>query len=126
MAEFEFSKHTTSEKIVIDDFVISPAEADDLKAAVSFAGGMRGFAVLPPEINYGRFTVHFNEDGTLIVNRDDKPGEIIFSFDTIDQLILAISAASDISINKKILRPAPRAVGSLSMFNSGDIIEGRD
>lgn len=126
MAEFEFSKRTTSEKIVIDGFEISPAEADDLKSAVSFAGGMRKFPRLPKKIPYGRFEVHFREEGTLTVNRTGSPGEIVFSFDTVDKLILAITMATDISINQKILSPAPRAVGSIAMFNSGDVIEGRD
>ena len=126
MAEFEFSKRTTSEKIVIDDFEITPAEAAELKSAISFAGGMREFPRLPKKLPYGRFEVHFKEGGTLTVTRIDQPGEIIFSFDTVDKLILAITSAANISINKKILSPAPRAVGSIAMFNSGDVIEGRD
>jgi len=126
MAEFEFSKRTTSERIVIDDFEITPAEAADLKSAVSFAGGMKTFPALPEKIKFGHFEIYFNEDGTLSAKRDDKPGEITFTFDLVDKLILAITSASNISINKKMLSPAPRAVGSIALFNSGDVIEGRD
>jgi len=126
MAKFEFSKRTTSERIFINDLEITPAEADDLKAAVSFAGGMRKFPGLPPQINYGRFVVKFLEDNTLLVFRAGSPGELVFDWDTVDELILAITSAANISINKKILSPAPRAVGSIALFNSGDVIEGRD
>ena len=126
MAEFNFKDKTNSEHIVINGFRIAPAEADDLKSAVSFAGGMREFPVLPPSIPYGRFIVTFNEDGTLVVSRDGSLGEIEFSFDTVDQLVVAINDASQISADQKKLKPAPRATGGLDFFNSGDIIEGRD
>ena len=126
MAKFDYKKQTNSEHIVINGFKIAPAEADDLKSAVSFAGGMREFPVLPPSIPYGRFVVTFNEDGTLVVSRDGVLGDIEFSFDTVDQLIVAINDASQVSADQKKLKPAPRATGGLDMFNSGDIIEGRD
>ena len=126
MAEFNFKDKTNSEHIVINGFRIAPAEADDLKSAVSFAGGMREFPVLPPSIPYGRFVVAFNKDGTLVVSRDGSLGEIEFSFDTVDQLVVAINDASQISADQKKLKPAPRATGGLDFFNSGDIIEGRD
>ena len=126
MAEFNFKDKTNSEHIVINGFRIAPAEADDLKSAVSFAGGMREFPVLPPSIPYGRFVVVFNEDGTLVVSRDGSLGEIEFSFDTVDQLIVAINDASQVSADNKKLKPSPRATGGLDFFNSGDVIEGRD
>ena len=126
MAEFNFKDKTNSEHIVINGFRIAPAEADDLKSAVSFAGGMREFPVLPPSIPYGRFVVTFNGDGILVVSRDGSLGEIEFSFDTVDQLVVAINDASQISADQKKLKPAPRATGGLDFFNSGDIIEGRD
>lgn len=126
MAEFTFEVNTNSERIVIDTLEIAPAEADDLKSAISFAGGMREFPGLPPQISYGRFSVAFNEDGTLVVSRIDGPGKIAFSFDTVDKLILAVNKAAQVSLDQKTLRPAPRATGGLDMFNSGDVIEGRD
>ena len=126
MAEFNFKDKTNSEHIVINGFKIAPAEADDLKSAISFAGGMRDFPSLPPNIHYGRFIVTFNEDGTLIASRDDGLGEIEFSFDLVDQLIVAINDASQVSADQKRLKPSPRATGGLDFFNSGDVIEGRD
>jgi hypothetical protein len=121
----EFKVEATSEAIQIDGLRIAPAEADALKAAVSFAGGMRDFPALPPLINFEQFVVHFNEDGTLIVNRATGPGDIRFSFDTVDTLILTISAAVGTSIDKKRLDPSPRAVGDPGFHDSGDVIEGR-
>ena len=126
MAKFNFKDKTNSEHIVINGFKIAPAEADDLKSAISFAGGMRDFPSLPPDIHYGRFIVTFNEDGTLIASRDDGLGEIEFSFDTVDQLIVAINNAAKVSADNKKLKPSPRATGGLDMYNSGDVIEGRD
>lgn len=126
MAKFDYKKQTNSEHIVINGFKIAPAEADDLKSAISFAGGMRDFPVLPPSIPYGRFVVAFNEGGILVVSRDGALGEIEFSFDTVDQLIVAINDASQVSADNKKLKPSPRATGSLDMFNSGDILEGRE
>ena len=121
----EFTVDTNSEWITIEGITIAPAEADTLKAAVSFAGGMRDFPGLPPFIEFEQFTVEFDEDGTLRVFRSGSPGEITFSFDTVDTLILAIQAATEVCLDQKRLRPSPRHSGSLDMFNSGDVIEGR-
>jgi len=122
----EFTLDTNSEWITIEGLRFAPAEADTLKSAVSFAGGMREFPGLPPFIEFEQFTVHFFEDGTLVVSRITEPGnEIGFSFDTVDTLILAIQKATEICLDQKRLKPSPRHVGSLDMFNSGDVIEGR-
>ena len=123
MAEFDID--TTSEWITIEGIQFAPAEADSLKSAVSFAGGMKGFPKLPPSIDFEQFTVQFFEDGTLIINRTGESGQIKFSFDTVDTLVLAIAQAIDISLDQKRLKPSPRHSGSLDMFNSGDVIEGR-
>lgn len=123
MAEFEID--TNSEWITIEGVKFAPAEADNLKSAISFAGGMREFPGLPPFIEFEQFTVEFNENGTLRVFRAGSPGEITFSFDTVDGLIVAINTAAGICLDQKRLRPSPRHSGSLDMFNSGDIIEGR-
>ena len=121
----EFTVDTNSEWINIEGLKFAPAEADNLKSAVSFAGGMREFPGLPPFIEFEQFTVDFFEDGTLQVFRTGSPGEIQFSFDTVDTLILAILKATEICLDQKRLRPSPRHSGSLDMFNSGDVIEGR-
>lgn len=123
MADFKIDAN--SEIIKIDGFAFVPAEAETLSNAVAFAGGMRDFPGLPPKIEFGKFVIHFNEDGTLVVTRTDGPGEIRFSFDTVDQLVLAINSALATSTDLKTLRPSPRHAGSLSLFNSGDVIEGR-
>ena len=123
MAEFEVDAN--SEWITIEGVRFAPAEADALKSAVSFAGGMRDFPRLPPSMPFEQFTVEFNEDGTLVVFRTGSPGNITFSFDTVDQLVLAIQQATDICLDQKKHRPSPRHSGSLDMFNSGDVIEGR-
>lgn len=123
MAEFKIE--ADSEHIRIDGFTFAPAEADDVKAAASFAGGMRDFPQLPPRIPYKVFIVDFSEDGSLTLTRaSGEGGRIDFSFDTVDQLIIAVDSASGISIDKKRHDPSPRHAGSLDMFNSGDIIEG--
>jgi hypothetical protein len=124
MADFEIE--ADSEYIKIDGFTFAPAEADDVKAAISFAGGMREFPALPPGIPYGSFSVAFHEDGTLALTRTGQNDpKLVFSFDTVDKLIVAISDASLMSIDKKRHSPSPRHAGSLDMFNSGDVIEGK-
>ncbi len=122
MAEFE--TNATSEFITIDSLTIAPGEADALKSAVSFAGGMRDFAQLPPKIEFEQFTVQFNEDGTLVVTRATGQGEIRFSFNTVDGLVLVITQLLGMSIDQKRLDPSPRAVGDPGFNTSGDIIEG--
>jgi len=124
----EFKIDADSEVIRIDGFAFVPAEADTLKSAVSFAGGMREFDALPPFIEYGQFLIQFSEDGTLVASRSNKEtgvGEIKFSFDSVDQLVLAINSALATSTDLKKLRPSPRSVGAIGMYNNGDIIEGR-
>lgn len=124
MAEFKIE--ADSEYIRIDGFTFSPAEADNVKAAISFAGGMRDFPQLPPRIPYEAFVVDFSEDGTLTLSRSSgQGGAIQFSFETVDALVLAVSTATEVSIDKKRHDPSPRLSGSLDMFNSGDVIEGR-
>jgi hypothetical protein len=86
---------------------------------------MRKFPGLPPFIEFKQFTVEFTEDGTLRVFRSGSPGEITFSFDTVDTLVLAVNKALGICLDQKRLRPSPRHSGSLDLYNSGDIIEGR-
>jgi hypothetical protein len=121
-----FKIEADSELIRIDGFQIAPGEADSLKEAVSFAGGMREFPGLPPYIDHGKFRVHFFEDGTLTLSREGGTGtKLEFNFDRIDELVIAINTASAISVDRKRLNPSPRHAGSLEMFNSGDIIEGR-
>lgn len=123
MAEFVIDSN--SEWITIDEIRFAPAEADALKEAVSFAGGMRDFTSIPPSIDSNQFTVQFFEDGTLILTRTGQPGQITFSFDTVDTLVEAITQATAICVDMKRLKPSPRHSGSLDMFNSGDVIEGR-
>ncbi len=121
-----FKVEADSEFIVIDGFKIAPGEADNMKSAVSFAGGMREFPGLPPFIPFEQFKVSFFEDGTLTLERLDGTGtKVTFSFDRVDELVIAINTASEISVDRKRLNPSPRHAGSLDMFNSGDIIEGR-
>ena len=121
----EFTIDTNSEWITVEGLRFAPAEADNLKSAVSFAGGMREFSTLPPSIDFEQFTVQFFEDGTLVVSRTGYPEEIKFSFDSVDTLILAIQKATEICLDQFRLRPSPRHSGSLDLFNSGDVIEGR-
>ena len=124
MAKFEVEAN--SEIITIDGFTITPGEADSLKEAVSFAGGMREFTPLPPHIEFGPFVVKFFEDGSLIVNRaTGDSGEIRFHFNTVDRLIVAISDALGISVDQKRLRPSPRSVGDPGFLADEDLIEGR-
>ena len=121
-----FKIEADSEFIKIDGFQIAPGEADSLKSAVSFSGGMREFPGLPPYIDHGTFRVSFFEDGTLTVTRVDGSGTTLkFDFDRVDELVLAINTASAISVDRKRLNPSPRHAGSLDMWNNGDIIEGR-
>lgn len=121
----EFKVEADSEYIRVDGFTFAPAEAADVKAAASFAGGMRDFPQLPPRIPFKAFTVDFSEDGTLTLARaSGQGGAITFSFNTVDRLILAVDSGLGISIDKKRHDPSPRHAGSLDMFNSGDIIEG--
>ena len=123
MADFKI--RADSEVINIDDFTISPAEAETLKEAVAFAGSMRDVKALPPHIDYKQFVVRFFEDGTLIVNRaTGQGGEIKFSFNTVDTLVVAVTTALGISIDAKRLRPSPRATGQPGFLADGDIIEG--
>ena len=121
----DFTVDTNSEWITIEELKFAAGEADNLKSAVSFAGGMREFPGLPPSIDFGQFTVQFNEDGTLVASRTGYPEKIRFSFDTVDTLILAIQQATEICLDQRRLRPSPRHSGSLDMFNSGEVIEGR-
>jgi hypothetical protein len=119
----DFKVVANSETIQVDDLKIAPAEADHLKQAISFAGGMRDFPNLPPSINYEQFVVRFFEDGTLIVSRATGQGEITFSFDTVDTLILAVTQALEISLDRKKLSPSPRCVGDPGFHAEGDVIE---
>ena len=121
-----FKIDADSEFIKIDGFQIAPGEADTLKSAVSFAGGMRAFPGLPPYIEFEQFRVTFFQDEKLTVTRATGGGTtLFFDFNTVDSLVIAINTASEISIDRKRLNPSPRHAGSLDMFNSGDIIEGR-
>lgn len=122
----DFKVEADSEYIRIDGFTFAPAEADNIKAAVSFAGGMREFPALPPCIPYGAFTVTFHEDGGLTLTRTEQPDtKLEFSFDSVDQLVVVVDLASQQSIDKKRHSPSPRHAGALDMFNSGDVIEGK-
>jgi hypothetical protein len=123
MAEFEYK--ADSEIITIEGFTITPAEAAHLKEAVSFAGGMRDLPRLPPQIDYEQFVVKFSEDGSLVVNRaTGEGGEIKFHFNTVDRLVVAITDALGVSVDRKMLRPSPRSVGDPGFLAEGDIIEG--
>ncbi len=122
----DFKIEADSEFIKIDDLQIAPGEADTLKSAVSFAGGMREFPALPEDINFMQFRVGFYEDGTLTIARTDGSGSTLkFHFDMVDELIIAVNTALGISVDKKRLNPSPRHAGALEMYNTGDIIEGR-
>jgi hypothetical protein len=121
----EFKTTVTSETITIDGLVIAPAEADSLKSAVSFAGGMREFNPLPPKIDFEQFHVHFHEDGTLVVTRATGPGEIRLDFNRVDELILLVNQCLAISIDQKKLSPSPRCVGDPGFHTAGDVIEGK-
>ena len=114
-----------SEFIQIDDLRIAPAEADALKAAISFAGAMRDVPTLPPKINYNQFVVEFFEDGSLVVARESgQGGKIHFDFNTVDQLVVAVSNGLGMNLDRKRLSPSPRSVGDVGFNDHPDIIEG--
>jgi hypothetical protein len=122
----DFKIEADSEDIKIDGFKIAPAEGVELSKAISFAGGMRDLPYLPPAITFPPFTVSFFEDGTLAIKRvDGTGGEIKFAFNTVDQLVLAVNTAVEISRDHKRLRPSPRANTSNLFGEEGDVIEGR-
>jgi hypothetical protein len=124
MADFEIE--ADSETIKVDGFEIAPAEGEVLTKAISFAGGMRDFPRLPPQIGFPPFVVEFYEDGTLVVKRANGTGEKLkFAFNTVDRLINAVNRAVEISRDAKRLRPSPRVTSSNLFGNEGDIIEGR-
>ena len=121
-----FKIEADSEDIKIDDFQIVPAEGAVLTEAISFAGGMRDFPGLPPQIEFPPFTVSFYEDGALVVRRANGTGsELKFAFNTVDQLILAVNQAVEVSRDQKRLRPSPRVTSSNLFGKEGDVIEGR-
>jgi hypothetical protein len=124
MAEFEIK--ATSDTITIDGFEIAPAEGAKLSEAVSFAGGMRDFPRLPESMEFPPFSIFFFEDGAIVVNRTNGTGgQIRFSFDTVDKLILAINQATAISVDQRRLSPSPRVTSSNLFGNEGDVVEGR-
>ena len=79
---------------------------------------------IPP---FKQFIITFGSDGSLILDREGALGgeSLGFDFDSIDELIVSVTNALGVSIDKKRLSPSPRSVGSLDLFNSGDVIEGR-
>lgn len=124
MAEFKIE--ADSETIKIDGFEIAPAEGATLAEAISFAGAMRDFPQLPPQIGFPPFAVEFYEDGALVVKRLNETGEKLkFAFNTVDQLVVAVNQAIEISRDQKRLRPSPRITSSNLFGNEGDVIEGR-
>lgn len=121
-----FEIKADSEFIAIDGFKIAPGEADVLKTAISFAGGMREFPSLPERMPFKQFIITFGSDGSILINREEEVQDgIAFDFNSVDELIISITNALGVSIDKKKLSPSPRLVGSLDQFNSGDVIEGR-
>ena len=79
------------------------------------------------QMPFNQFVIQFFEDGGMLGTRLGGRFEdgIAFHFNTVDVLVVAITSAVEVSVDKKKLSPSPRSSGSLSMFNSGDIIEGR-
>jgi hypothetical protein len=70
--------------------------------------------------------VEFYEDGTLIVKRQDgSGGRLEFAFNTVDELVVAVNQAVEISRDAKRLRPSPRVTSSNLFGKEGDVIEGR-
>ena len=122
----KFKVKADSEMITIENLLISPNEGAALAEAVSFAGAMRDIPRLPPQIGFPPFVVEFYEDGTMIAKRGDgRGGKIEFAFNTVDELVLAIQSAIDVSKDQKRLRPAPRCNTSNLFGDEGDVIEGR-
>jgi hypothetical protein len=124
MAEFEIE--ADSETIKINGFELAPAEGAALAEAVSFAGAMRDIPRLPPKIDFPPFRVSFFEDGTLTVKRvNGAGGEVKFAFSTVDQLLVAVNQATEISRDRKRLAPSPRVTSGNLYADEGEIIEGR-
>ncbi len=122
----KFKIEADSEDIRIDDFKIAPAEGATLTEAISFAGGMRDFPGLPPQIEFPPFVVEFYEDGALVAKRaNGTGGELKFAFNTVDQLIISVNQAIEVSRDQKRLRPTPRVTSSNLFGKEGDVIEGR-
>ncbi len=118
-----FKIEADSEIIKIDGFEIAPAEGAILTEAISFAGGMRDFPYLPPQIEFPPFAVAFYEDGTLSAKRGNGVGgELKFSFASVDELVVAVNQAIEVSRDQKRLRPSPRITSSNLFGNEGDII----
>jgi hypothetical protein len=121
MAEFEIE--ADSETIKIDGFEIAPAEGAVLSEAISFAGAMRDIPRLPEKIDFPPFRVFFSEDGTMAVKRVDGSGGVIeFAFNTVDQLLVAVNQAIEISLDRKRLAPSPRVTSGDLYANEGEII----
>jgi hypothetical protein len=124
MSKFEIE--ADSETIKVDGFEIAPAEGEVLTEAISFAGGMRDFPRLPAQIKFPPFVVDFYEDGTLVARRSNGiGGRLEFAFNTVDQLVVAVNQAVEISRDAKRLRPSPRVTSSNLFGKEGDVIEGR-
>jgi hypothetical protein len=124
MADFEIE--ADSETIKINGFELAPAEGAVLSEAISFAGAMRDLPRLPPQIEFPPFRVSFFEDGTLTVKRvNGTGGEVKFAFNTVDQLLVTVNQAIEISRDRKRLAPSPRVTSGNLYANEGDIIEGR-
>ncbi len=120
MTNFEVT--ADSEIITIESLTIAPAEAENLRSAVAFAGAMRSVPNLPPQIDYEQFVVKFFEDGTLVLNRSSGDGGVIeFSFSTVDQLVNTVTSALGVSVDRKRLRPSPRSVGDPGFMADGEI-----
>ena len=124
MADFKIE--ADSEIITIENLTIAPAEGATLSEAISFAGAMRDIPRLPPQVGFPPFVVNFYEDGSLVVKRaDGTGGEIKFAFNTVDELVLAVNSAVEVSRDHKRLRPSPRVTSSNLFGKEGDVIEGR-
>ena len=122
----DFKIKADSEIITIENLTIAPAEGATLSEAISFAGAMRDIPRLPPQVGFPPFVVNFYEDGSLVVKRaDGTGGEIKFAFNTVDELVLAVNSAVEVSRDHKRLRPSPRVTSSNLFGKEGDVIEGR-
>lgn len=106
-------------------FTYTPAEAIKLTKLLGFAGSMAELKALPEEISDPPFVIKFTEDGNHQITREESEPMITFTFETIDDMIKAVSACADIALDMQRINPKPLPRGGLG---SGvpDIIDGRN
>ena len=118
-----FTATVRAQSIKIGGFEFSPGQRDRLVGLLGIVEELSHAKALPATVGNPPFRVEFNEDGNHVLFLPEGDGDLVFTFESMNDLFETVNGAYNVAIDLIKLQPN-NYVGRLPSYGGGDTFDG--